>query len=590
MKPTIAAAAFVLLLASSAGASGVADENLLSSVRGGAPPLSARAAFRVAGSNRGVPADLSNLFIGKAAQAPPASTRAPEATTGGGNTFATATIIPSLPYADTGTTVGSTDDYTPPCGGSGSPDVVYRFTPAVSTCVTISLCGSLFDTVLHLYVDSPAGFVACNDDYCGGYPMASKLQSVSLEAGHDYYIVIDGYDASTQGNYSLSVTTDCPPPCSVECPEGAIQEGETTICDLNGTNDGCNMAVPGYTDIALNGSGVTVCGTYGSFPDGLARDTDWYRFALTERSVVRFCATGEATGWISIADLNSGCPASTITTLAMEPCVAGCVEATLQPGAYAFVIASIFAVDVPCGRKYRFTGTSTPAPPCVADCPPGAILEGETTNCGLNGTNDGCNMAVPAYTNIPASEAGVTVCGTYGSSPDGSTRDTDWYRLVLTQRTRIHYCIAGELDGWMAIVDFNAGCANPAVITSQYTVPCQEACLETVVNPGTYVLFIASYYGAAYPCGERYLLTATCTPLTIADLHCNDANGVPASLGQTVAVDGIVTTNFPTGTSSRFTIQDVGGGIWVFGSAAYCGGLGDLVHVVGKKLVTPRCA
>ena len=585
MRAAIAVAASVLLLASSAGVSDAADGNLTCFARDAASRPVGHAGTAAATPGPAALAGLGNARAGEVPRCAPAATAAPRSATGGGDTFATATVVPSLPYYDSGATGGFADDYSPVCGGSGSPDVVYSFTPAVNTCVTISLCGSYFDTVLHLYMDGPAGFVACNDDYCGGYPMASKLQSVSLEAGHAYYIVVDGYDYSAQGTYSLSVTTDCPEPCTVDCPEGAIQENETTTCNADGTNDGCNMAVPGFTDITLTESGVTVCGTYGSFPSGAARDIDYYRFVLTERSVVRFCATGEATHWISIVNLNTGCAGiSTVTTAAYEPCVEGCLEATLMPGTYAFVAASIFAVDVPCGRKYRFTGTATPAAPCVAECPPGAILEGETTICDLNGTNDGCNMAVPAYTDIPASEAGVTVCGTYGSYPDGSMRDTDWFRLVLTRSTRIRYCIVGELDGWMAIVNMNAGCASPVVVTSQYTVPCQEGCLETVVDPGTYVLFIASYYGATYPCGARYLLTAACTPLTIADLHCNDVNGVATAKTLTVSVDGVVTASFPTGSASRFIVQGDGGGIYVYGTSTYCGQLGDSVHVVGKVI------
>ena len=51
----------------------------------------------------------------------------------GGDTIADATVIPSLPYYDTGTTVGYTDDYDFVCPYEGliSPDVVYAFTPTV---------------------------------------------------------------------------------------------------------------------------------------------------------------------------------------------------------------------------------------------------------------------------------------------------------------------------------------------------------------------------------------------------------------------------------------------------------------------------
>ena len=54
----------------------------------------------------------------------------------GGDTCASATVIPSLPYTDTGTTVGKANNYDSgivtgcPYGGSTAPDAVYKFTPA----------------------------------------------------------------------------------------------------------------------------------------------------------------------------------------------------------------------------------------------------------------------------------------------------------------------------------------------------------------------------------------------------------------------------------------------------------------------------
>ena len=50
-------------------------------------------------------------------------------------------------------------------------DVVYAFKPEQSIAVSISLCGSVYDTVLALYgrADdwSAVEEISCNDDYCG---------------------------------------------------------------------------------------------------------------------------------------------------------------------------------------------------------------------------------------------------------------------------------------------------------------------------------------------------------------------------------------------------------------------------------------
>ena len=59
-------------------------------------------------------------------------------------------------------------------------DVVYAFKPAQDAIVSISLCGSSFDTTLALYSRSNDWAApveaACNDDYCGPQSTQSYLQ------------------------------------------------------------------------------------------------------------------------------------------------------------------------------------------------------------------------------------------------------------------------------------------------------------------------------------------------------------------------------------------------------------------------------
>ncbi|BDA45373.1 probable extracellular serine proteinase at N-terminal half [Coccomyxa sp. Obi] len=122
-------------------------------------------------------------------------------------------LIRSIPYTGNGTTVGFSQDYQPVgCSGSvqsslqTAPDVVYAFKPASNCAVSVSLCGSAFDTQLALYSQaddwSDMAEMACNDDYCGN---RSYLQAV-LSAGSIYYIVISGYQAAA-GQYQLDMQT-----------------------------------------------------------------------------------------------------------------------------------------------------------------------------------------------------------------------------------------------------------------------------------------------------------------------------------------------------------------------------------------------
>ena len=459
------------------------------------------------------PPDLSNRLPGKTPGTPPEPPLSTQSVMGGGDTFATATVIPALPYTDTGTTAGFTNNYNPPCAGYGAYDVVYLYQPSTDVCVTVSLCGSGFDTALYICdaLTFPITPFACNDDYCGNPPQQSKLVRVPLQAGHSYYIVVDGYGCDVWsgycdfGSYTLSVTTDCPAPCVVTCPPGAIAEGETCGAFLN---DGCNLATPQFTDIPASPTGVTLCGTYGSWTDtygNLVRDTDWYRITLTERTRVRLCATGEVTTMIAMVDGRSGCPTTSFVSTFAEPCLEGCVEAEVNPGTYYMFVASIYDPFMGCGRQYVMTTTCTPLNQFRI-----------TATAGPGGT---ISPSGEVYVNAGADQ-------TFSIVPDPGGQIVD----VL---------VDGVSQGPLPSYTFPS-------VSADHT--------------------IQATFGL------------------MGGLHCNDANGMSLSLliGHSVTVTGVVISNFPISTGSRFAIQDATGGVVVFGAPTFCGSLGDLVTATGN--------
>ena len=79
----------------------------------------------------------------------------PDRTRQGGDTCSSPTVISSLPYSDTGTTAGYTDDYDEICpfDTPGSPDVVYEYTPTVDEYLDITLCNDAtdYDTKIYVY-------------------------------------------------------------------------------------------------------------------------------------------------------------------------------------------------------------------------------------------------------------------------------------------------------------------------------------------------------------------------------------------------------------------------------------------------------
>jgi len=215
---------------------------------------------------------------------PPAD---PEVIRQGGDTIADATVF-SIPYYDEGTTAGYTDDYDEVCpyDNSTSPDVVYSYTPAGDIYLDIDLCGSLYDTKLYVYDDS-MNLIACNDDYYSGDPCGqyvSALIGVPMNAGMQYYIVIDGYGGDC-GEYVLYFGS-IPGPCYTgSCPPESELEGEPELMDgyVDAYNGGCNS--PEFDtpfqmlEADQPGGALSFCGKSGWYDDGF-RDTDWFTVIL----------------------------------------------------------------------------------------------------------------------------------------------------------------------------------------------------------------------------------------------------------------------------------------------------------------------
>ena len=133
-----------------------------------------------------------------------------------GDGFEAPFIIDAIPFDTAGSTVGFNADYGPysntnllcdwvgwydaSSAGAG-PDVVYSLTLDDATNLTISLCGSGYDTGLGVF-DSNGVLEAANDDSCS---LQSEI-NCTFPAGL-HYIVVSGYSTAT-GDYQLLVTDE----------------------------------------------------------------------------------------------------------------------------------------------------------------------------------------------------------------------------------------------------------------------------------------------------------------------------------------------------------------------------------------------
>jgi hypothetical protein len=214
----------------------------------------------------------------------------------GGDTIGDATLIPDIPYSNTGTTAGYIDDYDEVCpyDTPGSPDVVYSFLPGGDMVITVDLFGSIYDTKVYIY-DESLNLIACNDDFYSDY--VSKIEQVPLIGGVGYFIVIDGY-GSDAGDYVLNLIEY--EPCFVYCPDDAVPEGEPPLHDgyEDLYNGGCSggLSLQQPIDWTNDEDGVPpydgtawMCGKSGWYigeSGGDVRDTDWFTVFALETGVM----------------------------------------------------------------------------------------------------------------------------------------------------------------------------------------------------------------------------------------------------------------------------------------------------------------
>lgn len=322
-----------------------------------------------------------------------------------GDNVSNAFVLPGpLPISTGGTTAGFTDDYDEACPypGNGAPDVVYAYSPGTSVTVDLDLCGSSFDTKLYIYENTvtPGVPYDCNDDFyfndtCGMY--VSRIQAVLLSAGNTYYIVIDGYDEFSYGDYLITISADNPPPActwgaDIICPAGAVDEGEPCGSETNG---GCSMPPGTEIWIGVPDSGGSFCGTL--WADGGSKDIDEYELVLAETSQV--ILTCDATQPVQYGLLTGGSGGyggnpvcNQVTGISPSDTAGPCHETSidlgfLSPGTYWFSASMTANNGFPCSNHYWIRFEVAPQ-----TCPPPSDLAASnitTTSATLSWTEPG---------------------------------------------------------------------------------------------------------------------------------------------------------------------------------------------------------
>ena len=111
-------------------------------------------------------------------------------------------IVATLPYVNTG---DNSYCYSNQNLVYNSPDVYYEITPSpVMQSITVSLCGSTFDTFLSV-VDAFGNIVAFNDDGVGcGTSSSLTFETAGLGLA---YVIVEGW-GNASGAYNISINAD----------------------------------------------------------------------------------------------------------------------------------------------------------------------------------------------------------------------------------------------------------------------------------------------------------------------------------------------------------------------------------------------
>lgn len=201
-----------------------------------------------------------------------------------------------------GTTVGATQDGPTACGASpAGPDVWYAFTATCYGQLSVSTCGSAFDTLISVHTGCPAttaNQLNCNDDcdlFGPGYCNPSFQSCLVTEAvlGQTYYIRVSGYSGST-GTFTLHVNCyTLNDTCAFATPIAPAGHGNITGSTVGTTCDG-----------------PAACGSHPAGPDV------WYSFTPVCSGTLDVTTCNSS--FDTILSIHTGCPGTLANQVACD--------------------------------------------------------------------------------------------------------------------------------------------------------------------------------------------------------------------------------------------------------------------------------
>ncbi len=322
------------------------------------------------------------------------------------------------------------------------------------------------------------------------------------------------------------------------CPDGEctgnedVNENEPCGEDTNG---GCNSATPVYTELGSVGVGdsVSVCGN--AWADFDTRDTDWYRFTLTDFAEVSWTVNGsgldnDSPGAPMVAFVITGtCPAAVIEAGGGQ--CPTTVSACLPAGTYV-VFAGLNAFNGFACPGISYTAELTVNDPKAAGCP----VPPENDDCAgaieiFEGDTD--FSTIGAFTSQPPLGA---ACESFGST---QIFNDIWFQWTPTCDTlaQVSTCNQADFDTRLAVYaevcpelpGEEIACNDDGTGCTGFTSQLQFEAFEGV----TYYIRVGSFGATASGTGILSLCGCDieCPELPACGVpgtgSCSEANGTP---------------------------------------------------------------
>ncbi|HYE01600.1 MAG TPA: M12 family metallo-peptidase [Phycisphaerales bacterium] len=412
-------------------------------------------------------------------------------------------------------------------------NVWYTYTAPCDGTVTVTTCGSTFDTVVAAYTGSCSSLtlVECSDDHanCGGSPPRQSFISFAVTRNTTYRIGVGGF-AGINGSGLLNLTQSaCPTPANDNCGNAiTIEQGQT----YNFSNIGATLDGP-IENLDCN-----------FFSDAQISSDIWYRYIAPCAGTVRVSTCGS--GFDTELAIYNSCPSTANSSVACNddngPACAGTrssVDFTAASGADYYIRV---------GGYGGAQGSGVLAVQSLA-CPPPA--------------NNLCQNALPvgngttAFSTLYATTDGPaeTLCNFFG---DTQVQRDIWYVYTATCSgdATVDMC-PSAYDTKVAIYQ-GASCPT----ADNGALACNDDACGTngwrsrvtfpVLNGGQYLVRIGGYGGGT----GNGSMTITCTPAPPANNAC--ASAINVSGGGTFTGTLVAATNDgANGCGSSATNPDV---------------------------------